>query len=333
MTAGSAPPLLEVRDLVKHFPGRGRRAGRSRTLRAVDGVSFSLAAGETLGLVGESGSGKTTVSRLLMGLERPTAGSVLVEGRDVFAMSRTELMDYRRQVQMVFQDPFGSLNERMTAYEIVAEPWEVHRGVVARPQRRLRAGELMELVGLDPDLLHSYPGQLSGGQRQRLGIARALALQPRILICDEPVSALDVSVQAQVLTLLADLQRELGVASIFIAHDLSVVYAVAGRLAVMYLGRIVECGPAQEVYATPRHPFTRALLSAIPDLAVTGSRSERRRIVLEGEIPSPTDPPSACRFRTRCWLAEDRCAVDEPELRERDGRLVACHLPVGAGAR
>jgi oligopeptide transport system ATP-binding protein len=313
-------PLLEVRDISKSFAVRRGR------VRALDGVSFELGRGETLGLVGESGCGKSTLARTLLRLERPDTGTVRFAGTDPFALAGEELVAWRRRVQMVFQDPFDSLNARMTAAEIVAEPWWTHRALYPTARERTaRVHELLDLVGLRPGDADRYPAEFSGGQRQRLGIARALALDPDLVVCDEPVSALDLSVQSQVLNLLAELQQRLGVSYLFISHDLSVVRHVADRVVVMYLGRIVESGPTEQLFERPRHPYTAALLSAAPALERAG-RTER--IVLEGEIPSPLDPPSGCRFRTRCWRATEVCATGTPPLVDDQGHSAECHHPL-----
>jgi oligopeptide/dipeptide ABC transporter ATP-binding protein len=326
-----AEPLLEVTDLRKHFPVRAGGVLRRPVAeaRAVDGVSFALAPGRSLGLVGESGCGKTTTGRLVTRLLEPTSGSIRFDGREIAHLGRRAMLPLRREIQMVFQDPYSSLNPRQTVGAIVAAPLLVHR-VVPRDRVRDRVRELLELVGLDPDHQSRYPSEFSGGQRQRVGIARALALGPRLLVADEPVSALDVSVQAQVVNLLRDLQRELGVSYLFIAHDLAVVRHFCTDVAVMYLGRIVESGTREQVYGRPLHPYTRALLSAVPDVARATGRAggTSGRIVLRGEVPSPVDPPSGCPFRTRCWKAQEICAVQEPPPVEHGpGHRVACHFP------
>ena len=324
------PPVLEIDDLVKHFPlTRGVVFKRTTGLvRAVDGVSFSLGRGETLGLVGESGCGKTTLARLLLRLDTPTAGRARLDGRDIFAMAGTELRAFRRHVQMVMQDPYTSLNPRMTVGDIVGEPFEIHPDAAPRGSRQARVRDLLARVGLSPEHFNRYPHQFSGGQRQRIGIARALALSPRVVVCDEPVSALDVSIQAQIINLLVALQRDLGVSYLFIAHDLSVIRHIADRVAVMYLGRIVEIGTNAEIYDRPTHPYTQALLSAVP-VPDPRARQRRRRIRLEGDVPSPAHPPSGCRFRTRCWKAQPICATDIPALVPRpdaDPHASACHF-------
>jgi oligopeptide transport system ATP-binding protein len=313
--------VLEARDLVKTFTtGRGG-FGRTR-VSSVDGVSLALRAGESLGVVGESGCGKSTLARMLVGLETPDSGTIAYRDRDVTRARGAARRALRRGVQMVFQDPYTSLDPRMTVLEIVGEPLAANRAKVAR---RERVAELLSLVGLDADMMNRYPHQFSGGQRQRVGIARALALEPEVLVCDEPVSALDVSVQAQVINLLRDLQKRLGVALLFIAHDLSVVRHVADRVAVMYLGRFAEVGPTTTIYEAPAHPYTQALLSASPPVDRSRRGRLAARIVLDGDPPSPTDPPPGCRCHTRCRMAEDACRVEVPPLRALGDRRVACH--------
>ena len=321
--------ILSARDLVKYYPIKGGVLRRTvGQVRAVDGVSFDLHRGETLGVVGESGCGKSTLGRVLMRLEEPTSGSLMFEGEDMLAKKGGDLRRLRRDIQIVFQDPYTSLNPRRTVGDIVGEPFDIHPDVVPRQGRRRRVQELLEQVGLSPEHINRYPHQFSGGQRQRIGIARGLALNPKVIICDEPVSALDVSVQAQVVNLLQQLQRDLGLAYVFIAHDLAVVRHISDRVAVMYLGKIVEIGDEHEIYSTPTHPYTQALLSAVP-VPDPRSRTRRDQIVLTGDVPSPANPPSGCRFHTRCWKATDICTQVEPLLEGHDDgageHLSACH--------
>ncbi len=328
MTAGGEP-MLQVRDLVRRFPVRSKGVLRRSLgeVRAVDGVNLDIARGETVGLVGESGCGKSTLARLILALDRPDAGTVTINGTDVFALPRGELRAFRRHMQIVLQDPYTALNPRMTVGEIIGEPLEIHSDVAPRGDRAGRVRQLMDRVGLNPDHVGRRPHQFSGGQRQRIGIARALALQPDLLVLDEPVSALDVSVQAQVINLLADIQGDLGLAYLFISHDLSVVRHVSDRVQVMYLGRMVEEGSAEQVHDRPTHPYTQALLSAVAE-PEPGAAASRQRIILSGEVPSPLDPPSGCRFRTRCWKAQEICAREDPALVERPGsdHPSACHF-------
>ena len=319
--------LLEVRGLQKHFPiRRGVFSRVSGWLRAVDGVDLTIREGETLGLVGESGSGKTTTGRCILRLIEPTAGSVRFQGVDLLSLSSSEMRKMRRELQVIFQDPYGSLNPRMKVGSIVGEPLAIHR-IARGSEREERVAELLRRVGLDPSMMRRYPHEFSGGQRQRIGIARALALKPKLIICDEPVSALDVSIQAQVVNLLMDLQEEFSLTYLFIAHDLSIVEHISDRVAVMYLGKIVEMADAETLYREPKHPYTQALLSAIP---VPDPEARARRILLKGDLPSPASPPPGCSFHTRCPLAIDICSRVEPPLLAVGGRhLASCHLVPG----
>jgi oligopeptide transport system ATP-binding protein len=322
--------ILQAENLVKHYPIKAGVLRRTvGHVKALDGVSFELHRGETLGIVGESGCGKSTLARMLMRLEEPTAGKLTFDGVDVYSQKGGAMRRLRRDIQIVFQDPYTSLNPRMTVGDIVGEPFEIHTDVLPKHDRRQRVQQLLELVGLNPEHIHRYPHQFSGGQRQRIGIARGLALNPKVIICDEPVSALDVSVQAQVVNLLAELQAGLGLAYIFIAHDLSVVRHISDRVGVMYLGKIVEIGDEDQIYSRPTHPYTQALLSAVP-LPDPTLRNSREQIVLTGDVPSPANPPSGCRFHTRCWMAQEICSVEEPLLiAHPDGQSShdsACHF-------
>ncbi len=312
--------LLEVKNLVKHFTvGRG-------VVRAVEGVTFSIERGETLGLVGESGCGKTTTGRCILQLERPTSGAVIFEGRDLTTLSEVELRPIRRKVQVIFQDPYSSLNPRMTVGQIIAEPIAVHNIVSGAAARAARVKDLLARVGLLPAHAQRYPHEMSGGQRQRVGIARALAMEPALIVCDEPVSALDVSIQAQIINLLEDLQSEFGLTYLFIAHDLAVVRHISDRIVVMYLGKIAEMSDRKSIYDDPRHPYTRALLSAVP-IPDPELEMKRERIVLGGEVPSPLNPPGGCVFHPRCPIAVERCRHDVPLLRDLSpGHVAACHL-------
>jgi oligopeptide/dipeptide ABC transporter ATP-binding protein len=316
-------PLLQVRDLVKHYTTGGLFGAGTPPVRAVDGVSFEVGRGETLALVGESGCGKSSVGRTIIRLQEPTSGKALFEGIDVFGLDRTALRRLRRRMQIIFQDPYSSLNPRMTIGAAVAEGIEIHR-LARGAEIGRRVAALLEEVGLDPGYASRYPHEFSGGQRQRIGIARALAVEPSFIVCDEPVSALDVSVQAQVLNLLGDLQRDRGLSYLFIAHDLAVVRQIARRVAVMYLGHIVESGPTEALLAAPRHPYTVALLSAVPEPDPTRRRS---RIVLSGDLPSPSNPPPGCPFHTRCFhpARDERCRTEVPVLRPVGATTAACH--------
>ena len=325
-TAATSSHLLEVENLVKEFPVKGGGLIRRTVgaVQAVSDVSFHLDSGETLGLVGESGCGKSTTGRAVLQLHKPTSGSVRYNGRELTTLSQKEMRPVRRDLQIVFQDPYASLNPKMPVNDIVGEPMRVHG--IRGPQVMDRVADLLERVGLNPEHGNRYPHEFSGGQRQRVGVARALALDPKIIILDEPVSALDVSVQAGIVNLLEELQGQLGLAYLFIAHDLSVIRHISDRVAVMYLGRIVEIGTRTEVYEQSSHPYTQALLSSAP-IADPDKERARERIVLEGDVPSPVDPPSGCRFRTRCWKAQDICATETPELVDRGtGHPVACHF-------
>jgi peptide/nickel transport system ATP-binding protein len=314
--------LLRVTGLVKHFPLRASPFRRGKgAVHAVDGIDFDVAVGETLALVGESGCGKSTTARLILRLLEPTAGAIEFDGRDLLSLDPGELRAQRRALQIVFQDPYTSLNPRMTVGQMLAEPLSLHGLAVGR--HRERVAELLGLVGLAPGHADRYPHEFSGGQRQRIGIARALAAEPKLIVCDEPVSALDVSIQAQVVNLLTDLQRRFALAFVLIAHDLAVVKHIAARVAVMYLGRIVECAATGELFANPRHPYTQALLSAIP---VPDPAARRQRLILQGDVPSATDPPSGCRFRTRCPYARPHCAQADPALISDAGHATACHF-------
>ncbi len=320
-------PLLAVKDLKVHFPVRRGLLGRQvGTVRAVDGVSFEVAPGSTLGLVGESGCGKSTTGRAILRLVEPTSGSVALDGRELTTLGTGALRAARREMQMIFQDPYASLNPRMTVLDIIGEPLQTHRLVRSSDELVAEVARLMETTGLAPAYMRRYPHEFSGGQRQRIGIARALALKPKLVIADEPVSALDVSIQAQILNLLTELQKEMGLTYLFIAHDLAVVRHLSTEIAVMYLGRIVERTRSEELFRRPWHPYTQALLSAIP-IPDPALERKRRRLVLVGDVPSPMSPPPGCHFHTRCPQAFDRCKTEVPPLAEReDGHLVACHL-------
>ena len=329
--APSSRELLRVVDLKKHFPVKARRLGLFSTtvgqVKAVDGVSLTLAEGETLGLVGESGCGKSTAGRTVLRLLEPTAGQIVFDGQDVSKLQGTALLPMRRKAQIIFQDPYNALNPRHTVGRIISAPFEVQN---IKPKGGVKAAvhDLMERVGLNPEHYNRYPNEFSGGQRQRIGIARSVALRPKFIVCDEPVSALDVSIQAQVLNLLRDLQEEFGIAYLFVAHDLAVVRQISHRVAVMYLGHIMEQAPRKVIYTAPLHPYTHSLLSAVP-IPNPKLQRNRGRILLEGDLPSPIDPPSGCVFRTRCFQAQERCATEVPPLRElAPGHFVACHFPI-----
>jgi oligopeptide/dipeptide ABC transporter ATP-binding protein len=327
--------LVAVENLVKHFPVQGsRRIGAEReVVHAVDDVSLEVRSGETLGIVGESGSGKSTLARCLLGLHPVTSGKVFFDGREISALTARRLRPLRREMQMVFQDPYGALNPRRRVGSIIADPLAIH-SKDSRSERRRRVQELMELVGLNPEHYNRFPNEFSGGQRQRIGVARALALRPKLVVCDEPVSALDVSIQAQILNLLTDLQADLGLTYVFIAHDLSVVRHVSDRVEVMYLGKIVESAPVTDLYTSPRHPYSAALLAAIP-VPDPDYVDHQRRIVLAGDLPSPIHPPQGCRFNSRCPRATDICRAEEPTLKPQlgdpSGHVAACHHPLANG--
>lgn len=320
----SADVLLEVRNLKTYFPLKRGLLGRPRGfVKAVDDVSFFIRRGETLGLVGESGCGKTTTGKSILRLIEPTSGEIIFEGQDLMGLNQNQMRKMRREMQLIYQDPYSSLNPRLTVGEIIAEPLVVH-DLLDRQGREERVRELLEVVGLSPDHMYWYPHEFSGGQRQRVGIARALALNPKFIVCDEPVSALDVSIQSQILNLLVDLQKEFGLTYLFIAHGLAAVKHISDRVAVMYLGKIVEIADSQVIYDRPLHPYTQALISAIP---VPNPKIQKERILLEGDVPSPVNPPSGCRFHTRCRHCFERCREEEPPLVDKgNGHLVACHL-------
>lgn len=318
-------PILKVKGLKVHFPVSGGFLAKKQVVKAVDGVDFEIAPGETFGLVGESGCGKSTTGRALVKIYDPTEGQVIFEGKDITKIKGAKLKEFRRDMQMIFQDPYASLNPRMTVGEIIREPMDIHGVYDTKEEREKRVRELLEIVGLKPDHIRRYPHEFSGGQRQRIGIARTLALNPKFIVCDEPISALDVSIQAQVINLLEKIQNEMGIAYLFIAHDLSMVKHISDRIGVMYLGNMVEIGDADDIYHEPLHPYTQALLSSVPIPDPKVARN-KKRIVLEGELPSPINPPSGCVFRTRCPKATERCAQEKPALKTVGNRQVACFL-------
>ncbi len=321
----SNSPILEVKDLVKHFPVGGKRNGKGGVVQAVSGISFSLEAGETLGLVGESGCGKTTAGRTILKLNEPTSGNIIFEGEDITDFKPSRMRAVRAQMQIIFQDPYSALNPRQTIGKIISAPFEI-QGITPDAGVKATVQGLMERVGLNPEHYNRYPHEFSGGQRQRIGIARAIALKPRFIVADEPVSALDVSIQAQVINLLDDLKQEEKISMVFIAHDLSVVQHISDRVAVMYLGKIMELAPTADLYANPHHPYTTALLSAVPLPDPRGERT-RERIILQGDLPSPINPPQGCVFNTRCWKAQDKCRTEAPALVQLGASQVACHFP------
>jgi oligopeptide/dipeptide ABC transporter ATP-binding protein len=321
----SNSPILEVKDLVKHFPVGGKRNGKGGVVQAVSGISFSLEAGETLGLVGESGCGKTTAGRTILKLNEPTSGKIIFEGEDITDFKPSRMRAVRAQMQIIFQDPYSALNPRQTIGKIISAPFEI-QGITPDAGVKSTVQSLMERVGLNPEHYNRYPHEFSGGQRQRIGIARAIALKPRFIVADEPVSALDVSIQAQVINLLDDLKQEEKISMVFIAHDLSVVQHISDRVAVMYLGKIMELAPTADLYANPHHPYTTALLSAVPLPDPRGERT-RERIILQGDLPSPINPPQGCVFNTRCWKAQDKCRTEAPALVQLGASQVACHFP------
>lgn len=318
-------PILSIQNLKVHFQIAGGLFTKKQIVKAVDGVSFDIMPNETFGLVGESGCGKSTTGRAIVKINQPTDGKIIFEGEDITKIKGSKLNQFRKDVQMIFQDPYASLNPRMTVGEIIREPMDIHNIFKTKEEREVRVRELLEIVGLKPDHIRRYPHEFSGGQRQRIGIARTLALNPKFIVCDEPISALDVSIQAQVINLLENIQAEMGISYLFIAHDLSMVKHISDRIGVMYLGNLVEVGESDDVYRRPLHPYTQALLSSVP-IPDPKTAREKKRIVLEGELPSPIDPPSGCVFRTRCPSAHERCAQAKPPTIKVGNRLVACFL-------